>query len=244
MKYLSSKNGFYIFEGGQFRNSGFLNQAGFTLLNCLIVLSKNDPEFLKDFMGSVKKILVTSQDRGSGQHIDGYAIDITVYPLGLNLWLYTRLRDAFKYTVYISSHNRHIHFDLREESLFGMEMVERYGKKILPLLNQYNIYNSSTDVIRIVDTKYYSRWLMDYYRVADLHSLKFAIWRSFEFPIEKDLKIITEVLPGQIEKALKEIKIFPVWVKPALFIGGGLFVGSKLSGIIQKLKPPKKEAGR
>ena len=123
---------FFIFQTPNFKNGSRLNDAGhglYTLLSDIF----NDAKKKSYFYENVTDIIVTSQDRikRNANHSGGKAIDITVYPLYMNVWLFNELR-AYANTVYLSSFNRHIHFDLREEGLEGVEVLKKNGGIFLP----------------------------------------------------------------------------------------------------------------
>lgn len=119
---------FFIYKGKKFQNWKRLNDSGYLLLDTLKDILK-DKENASEFYENCQEIVVTSQDRTklNKNHNSGKAIDFCLYPLGMNLWLYLKLLE-YKTTVYISSINRHLHFDSRDEGRAGVE-IEKPGQE-------------------------------------------------------------------------------------------------------------------
>lgn len=198
-----------MFKNPQFINGDKLNQAGQGLYS-LIVDICNDPEKKQDFYNNVKGIYVTSQDRpDSNSHVNGMAIDIYLEPAGMNLWLFNELR-KYSNTIYISGHNKHLHFDLREEGLTGIE-IKPDGKNI-----------------KIYPVSPYANYLFGYYEGHKLTDFKIKLLTALSMPFSGWTKI-GQKARYETEKVYEE-KIKPIFNK--IIIGvvavGGIIIYSKL----------------
>ncbi len=190
---------FFIFQNKTFKNWSRLNDAGLMLLKVLTDMFQDEVK-KADFYNNVSDIVVTSQDRTkrNSNHRNGQAIDITVYPLGLNLWLFKELRE-YKQTVYVSSFNRHIHFDLREEGLSGVEVLTQNGRDFFPKSS----IDASDYSIRIEAPERIQNYLYKWYEAYKLSNLKADIWTSINSPFTGTKKLIQNT-QFEAEKWYKE----------------------------------------
>jgi uncharacterized membrane protein YuzA (DUF378 family) len=181
---------FLIFENGTFKNWDKLNDAGIKLLNVLRDLF-TDLSVQDKFYRNVKYIYVNSQDRTkrNNNHSNGQAIDIQVQPLGLNLWLFDKLRQ-YKYTCYISSFNRHIHFDLREKGFSGVEALKKPGATLNTFPPAGVIFNADGYNIDILDPAGLQTYLYKYYEAWKLSDLKVEIWAGLNSPFIGVKKVV------------------------------------------------------
>jgi len=218
--------GFYIFQRKTFKNWEKLNDAGLTLLEILTDIMQ-DIGKKQDFYENVTDIFVTSQDRQkrNKNHNSGNAIDITVYPAGMNVWLFKEL-SSYANTIYISSHNKHLHFDLRQDGLYGVEVLEKNGQLFYPgrLLTdaEYEQYE-----IKIKPIETHMKLIFEKYEVFKLNNLKTGILMWLANPFVNAKKIY------QRGKAIeKEIwnETFPDDNKILWYIGGGLLAFLFLKG--------------
>lgn len=180
---------FCIFKNQTFQNWTRLNDAGLLLLQILTDILKDESK-KADFYLNVKEIYVTSQDRTkrNSNHNNGNAIDLTLYPLGMNLWLFKELRH-YKYTVYVSSFNRHIHFDRRAEGLSGVEVLHKNNKDYYPKMSLADPLDYS---IRIEAPERMQNYLYKWYEAYKLNNLKFDIWTAINSPFIGSKKLIQQ----------------------------------------------------
>lgn len=200
---VSYKKDFFIFQGKYFKNWNMLNDAGYALLLVIRDIC-SDPVKAAKWYNNIDSIVVTSQDRTerNDNHSNGQAIDITVYPLGMNLWVFKELRE-YKYTVYVSSFNRHIHFDLREAGLSGVEVLRAPGA----LLDTYPKGNTSITAkgynIRIEAPERMQTYLYKWYEAWKLKDLKAEIWGAINSPFVGTKKAI-QFSEAKTEEWIKE----------------------------------------
>jgi hypothetical protein len=224
---------FFMFKNKTFMNGQRLNDAGHGFYNLLAdILS--DSENKSFFYNNVTEIVVTSQDRTkrNSNHSGGKAIDLTVYPLALNVWLFNELRE-YANTVYLSSFNRHIHFDLREEGLEGIEVLRKNGQNFFPTAS----IDAADFEIAIIPITPIINNVLIWYEVYKKPSLMASLYISLNNPIRSAKKL------GQKLNAEGK-EFYNDTIKPGidkfLWIGGGIlaFLLLKDSGgktiVIQK----------
>ena len=171
---VSTEKNFYVYQDRKFINLNKLNSSGRVLMFIIADMLKN-PEIASEFV-NIKEILVTSQDREKRNNIhrDGYAIDVTLYPLGMNLWLIDQL-SRYDFTSYISSYNKHIHFDLRTLAVggYGAEVLVKNDRRVFPEKDQ--ILTADGYEIMIDRISKYIEYLSVFYKIYELENLKIKI---------------------------------------------------------------------
>lgn len=218
---ISQKAGFFVYQNKDVKNFNLLNDAGLVLMGVLRDMFRN-PKTAEKFYNNVDSIIVTSQDRSTrnNNHSNGNAIDITVYPAGMHLWLFNELR-AYKYTVYISGFNRHIHFDLREEGRSGVEVLRKPGtfEDVYP---KSGVMSADGYNIRIEAPERIQSYLLKFYEVYKLKDLKLEILAGLNNPfvgIRKTIQYnkykVDEFIQKELIPAFTPSGWFSWWMIPA-----------------------------
>lgn len=196
---VSYEKDFYIFAGGQWQNFHKLNDAGRCLVEVIADIINQDRSTAAEFFENVEKIYITSQDRTTrnSNHNGGSAIDFIIYPYGVMVWLFLKLWQ-YKFTCYISTYNRHIHFDLREEGRAGVECIKKSGDLGYTFPGWNEVMSADGYEIVIDDAVRFQSRLMRYYYVYQLDNLKTKIFAGLNSPfmgIKKNFQYIRSKLP-------------------------------------------------
>lgn len=192
------------------------NTMALLALSYIDQLKKLEKNFQSWFLDNITSMYVTSMHRPNNKYSSHYnrhnAADFVIFPWYLNLYFYTLVRKHFsKQNIYISTYNRHLHFD-RGLNTSGIEiLIDRKTQKIIlpSSSNFYLRYSPAKHIIKIYRGKKarkYKDWLLKYYNVSE--SPFFSTIESFiknEFlsltdkeQKEKDFNIVVYGLTGLI----------------------------------------------
>lgn len=134
-----------IYKNHKWLNINRLKVKGKSLVYVLKSMLKSDSNFHSLFIANIKTLTITTN---KNTHVD-----FVIFPFWLNVFVWLKMKNFVQGTIYISSHNRHVHFGNGNRS--GVEVLQ-LGKKELYPLSKTNFYSKiNKDVLNSYFTKIY-----------------------------------------------------------------------------------------